>query len=478
MSRSSPLGVVTEKEIPSGPNGSLQEILSTCAIRRAREFIFGGGAQRRERRELSVSSDAPLWTIEALSPALSCFLPLPSHLKSLKMSLKDLQALFKRPKAPKDPRERHLACSRTPYAATDAFIAAFNLRVPEFQIPDSIFKSSPVPPDVSADGSFSFAEAALDPRLQAFGPVKGSRSDGTPSRTIPDMCELFRTIYRPSVDDRPSKQDKLTAFASAGVPKMLICGRIWTGESDGQDLWSPPLLMVVACPTLAYHDRCTAPWRGDDVPFVEHGATHWNAVLASLHQNSRAGSTAHIGKRSPEEYHRSLLVSFPQHGGLTKLIAIASQHSSIGDEHMDRDSRDRLYMSRDDAIKWIDSSIDHAHDSLDGVRKGAAAAAVIPACLPLPAKSPLPIGIYGTASLGFTKFRQLIRNQYGRQVAETLDTSLIREWVDFAARDPNPLIMDWLFMAMTEEWFARTASWSAASFFHRIQLARYHWCRD
>ena len=369
------------------------------------------------------------------------------------------------------------------YAATEDFLHAYGL-INGFQIPDSLFFPTPgSPSDGGAPGeAVGYTTSPLNPQLQPFGPTKELDTDSPTTslaaEEIPKLYQLYHNIYGQSLDEPRPMQDKLEAFSRAGVAKLLVCATMATGYDDeGEAIFSPPLLMVVSCPTLAWAERAGNPWKAtlDQTPFLEAPpAESWDGVVASLSQNTRNDSVTNIGKREPKWYRLANVASFPQHGVFTSLVATASRYSDEEDPYMEERTQRCLYMSVKDAKGRIRELVDLACETLDSKDRSKEAAVVLPFCLPLPADSALPVGYIGEAGLGFKNFRQLMQNQYGKQVAATLDTALIREWIELAAADPGAILMRWFNMYDGyNKWFDRAAPWKEPRFYHLLMKTEF-----
>ena len=410
------------------------------------------------------------------------------------MSLKSLQAMFSCPKVLKDDHTTDLEPRAVSYAATEDFLHAYGL-INGFRIPDSVFFSTPGSPsnggapgeplEVPGEGApvgVGYTTSPLNPQLQPFGPTEGldlsSPTASLAAEEIPKLYQLYHTIYGQSQDEPRPMQDKLAAFSRAGVAKILVCAVMPAKfDSEGEAIFSPPLLMVVSCPMLAWAERAGNPWNctAAETPFLEpHTEQSWDAVVASLCQNTRNASVKEIGKREPKWYRRANVAAFPPHGTLTSLVATPSRYPDEDDPYMDERTQRCLYMSVKDARDRIRQSVDYACEALDPKNRSKEAAVVLPCCLALPADSALPVGIIGDAGLGFKNFRQLMHNQYGKHVAATLDTALIREWIELAAADPCAILMRWFHMNDGyNTWFDREAPWKKPRFYHLLMKTEY-----
>ena len=304
--------------------------------------------------------------------------------------------------------------------------------------------------------------------------ISDSPTTSLAAEEIPELYQLYHTIYGPSQDEPRPMQDKLDAFARAGVTKLLVCAAFPVDRNEqGGALFSSPQLMVITCPTLAWKERAGNPWTTtlEETPFLEPDVESWDAVVASIDQDTRNASVVDIGKRAPALYHEADLVAFLQHGILTSLVATPSRYAAEDDPYMEDGTYRCLYMSVKDAWSRM-QHIDLARNAIDHKDRSKTAAVVLPFCVPLPTGSALPVGFLGEATLGFKNFRQLIHNQYGKHVAATLDTALIREWIELAAAEPGAILTRWFYSYdKYREWFLKSAPWKEARYYHLLQKA-------
>ena len=338
------------------------------------------------------------------------------------------------------------------FAATNAFFRSFSgflstgtrtgtqvpnpvgtgTRVPSV-IPQSLFAGL----DDSQEQAVGL-DGVFHPKLQFEGPTE--EYDAEHAFTVADaIYHDYLAIFDPTQqgDATLTSQDKYARIRERGISKLLVCATFVRADGSTAE---PPVLMVVAAPTLAATDLLGSQWTdGTTVPGAPDDDDLWDPMVASLYQNPRDALLPRIGERTPGHYTESAVVCFSVNGLLVRSVVAKPVR-----EPEETDADTGHYTNFASAALRVTSD-DFVMDELPAASAASAPCVLLPLSLPLPRGCPLPPGIIGTADMGPEAFGLLLGEIGGDKMRDALDSQLVTEWVAAVSRQPALFTTQWLY---------------------------------